>query len=384
MNPSQRTMMLSQTGHVLLAGTPGAHDILIAILAPAATPTLSRDWLAGIRVDSTGSSVSYVASATAIASDSAIVESRRLNESPSATPINETATSYYTLASDGTGSAGPSQIAAGAGGIVTANTGGPLDPTGYEIGFAVTIPTVSGTGVFINPQGVVNAASNAPVGNPISPGEFIAIYGSGLSSQTTTATPPYPGMLGNVSVSIGGLPAPVYLVSPGQINCLVPYAIDTTKSSAAIVVTNNSVASNSVSVPVSATSPGIFSDDLSGTGNGAIVHLNGMLVNPANPATRGETLSIYLTGLGALTAPVTDGAAPNPPAADGVTAQVIVYVNGIPVTGKNLPYAGINPVYPGLYQINFVVPTTLTVSGELPIAIQTADSFTDQINLSVQ
>ncbi len=107
--------------------------------------------------------------------------------------------SYYTLASDGTGSAGPSQIAGGAGGIVSANTGGPLDPTGYEIGFAVTIPVVSGTGVFINPQGVVNAASNAPVGNPISPGEFIAIYGSGLSSQTTTATPPYPGMLGNVS-----------------------------------------------------------------------------------------------------------------------------------------------------------------------------------------
>lgn len=385
MNPAQRTMMLSQTGHVLIAGTPAAHDILIAILAPSAAPALSRDWFAGIRVDSTGSSDSYVAGATAIVSDNAIIESRRLNELPSATPINESASTIFTVASDGTGSAGASKIAAGAGGIVSANIGSVLDPTGYEIGFGVTIPTVSGSGVFVNPQGIVNAASNAPVGNPISPGEFIAIYGSGLSSQTTTATPPYPSALANVSVTIGGLPAPVYLVSPGQINCLVPYAIDTTKPNATVVVTNNGTISNSVSVALSATSPGIFSDDLSGTGDGAIVHLSGMLVNPANPATKGETLSIYLTGLGALTTPIKDGTNPNPPAADSATAQVVVYVNGIAVTATTgLSYAGINPSYPGLYQINFVVPTTLTESGELPIAIETPDSFTDQINLSVQ
>ena len=382
MSSTQRTMMLSQTGHVLLAGTPGAHDILIAILAPTAAITLSRDWFAGIRVDSTGSSDSYVASATAITSDSAIVQARRLHESPSPTPINVTASQLYSLASDGTGSSGPSKVAGGAGGIVSANVGSVLDPTGYEIGFGVTIPTVSGAGVFVNPQGVVNAASNAPVGNPISPGEFIAIYGSGLSPQTMTATPPYPASVAGVSVSIGGLPAPVYLVSAGQINCLVPYGIDTTKPTANVIVTNNNVPSNVVSVPVSATSPGIFSDDLSGTGDGAIVHLSGMLVNPANPATKGETLSIYLTGLGALMTPVKDGANPNPPAADPVTAQVVVYVSGIPITA--LGYAGINPSYPGLYQINFVVPTTLTVSGELPIAIETPDSYTDQINLSVQ
>jgi uncharacterized protein (TIGR03437 family) len=368
----------------LIAGTPGAHDILIAILAPTAPVTLGRNWIAGLRVDSTGSSASYVAGATAIAADSAFVQSRRLNESQSITPINVSASLLYTLASDGTGSIGPSKVAAGAGGLIEASVGSVLDPTAYEIGFGVTIPNLTGTGVFVNPQGIVNAASNAPFGNPISPGEFIAIYGSGLSAQTTTATPPYPGSLAGVSVTIGGLPAPVYLVAPGQINCLVPYALDTTKSSATVVVTNGTTPSNAVSVPVSATAPGIFSNDLSGTGDGAIVHLSGMLVTPSNPAIKGETLSIYLTGLGALTAAVKDGAAPNPPAADPVTAQVMVYVNGIGISGAALPYAGLNPVYPGLYQINFVVPPTLAVSGELPIAIQTADSFTDQISLSVR
>ena len=381
-NSTQRTMLLSQSGHILLAGTPGAHDILIAILAPSAAVTLTRDWLTGIRVDSTGSSDSYVASGTAIAADAAIVSSRRLHETQSATPVNVSASTVYTLSTAGTGSAGATQLAAGAGGLIGANVGGVFDPTGYEISFGITIPTVSGSGVFINPQGVVNAASNAPVGNPISPGEFIAIYGSGLSGQTTTATPPYPSMLAGVSVSIGGLPAPMYLVSPGQINCLVPYSVNVSSGSVNIVVTNGSTVSNTVAVPISATSPGIFSDDLSGTGDGAIVDLNGNLITPANPARKGQTLTIYLTGLGALATPVTDGAAPNPPASDNITAQLAVYVDGIPVS--NVLYAGINPVYPGLYQINFVVPTTLTVSGELPVAILTADSYNDQINLSVQ
>jgi uncharacterized protein (TIGR03437 family) len=151
-----------------------------------------------------------------------------------------------------------------------------------------------------------------------------------------------------------------------------------------VVVTNNGAVSNTVAVPVSATAPGIFSDDTSGTGDGAIVHgATGLLVTPANPAVKGETLAMYLTGLGALTTPVKDGTAPG--AADAVTAQVVVYVDGIAVTGSaGLPYVGINPSYPGLYQVNFVVPAGLTVSGELPIAILTADSYTDQINLSVR
>ena len=233
----------------------------------------------------------------------------------------------------------------------------------------------------MNPLGVVNAASNSPAGNPVSPGEFIAIYGTGLASSTAVATPPYPTSLGGVSVTIGGLPAPIYLVSATQLNCLVPYAVPSNSGNVAVVV-HNGANSNTVSVPFSPTSPGIFSDDTSGTGDGAIVHgLTGLLVTPASPATKGETLAMYLTGLGAVQNKVTDGAAPSPPAADAATAQVLVYVNGIAVTPS---YAGLNPVYPGLYQINFVVPTTLTVSGELPVAVETPDSFHDQINLSVQ
>jgi uncharacterized protein (TIGR03437 family) len=382
MGAAPRMLTISQTGNVLLAATPGGHDILIAILAPTGTVTPAPVWQGGIRVDSSGYSDSYIGSQTVIPADSAFVGSRRLHEATSATPINYTTATLYTLATDGTGSAGSSRIAVGTTALVAANVGSLLDPTGYEIAFGEILPPVSGTGVFVNPQGVVNAASNSPVGNPVSPGEFIAIYGSGLAAQTMTATPPYPNSLGNVSVSIGGLPAPVYLVSSGQLNCLVPYAVPSNSASVTIAVTSNGQKSNTVTVPFSATAPGIFSDNTSGTGDGAILHsTTNLLVTPANPATKGETLVMYLTGLGSVQNRVTDGAAPNPPAADNATAQVVVYVNGIAVTPG---YAGLNPVYPGLYQINFVVPATLTVSGELPLAVQTPDSFHDQINLSVQ
>jgi uncharacterized protein (TIGR03437 family) len=378
----QRALMISATGHIILAGTPGGHDIFVAIQSAGAAPTLGRDWLTGIRVDSGGYSDHYVASSTAITTDASLISSRRLHETQSPAPINVSEATIFTVASDGTGSAGASKISASAGGFLSANVGSVLDPTGYEISFGIPIPSTSvGASVYINPQGVVNAASNAPVGNPISPGEFIAIYGSSLANQTTVATPPYPSALGGVSVSIGGLPAPIYLVSSGQINCVVPFGIKTTQPTVNVIVTNNNVVSNTVTVPVSATSPGIFSDDTSGTGDGAIIHLNGALVTSTNPATKGEILSLYLAGLGAVTSPVQDGTLPNPAVPDTVTAQVVVYVNGIAVTPS---FAGLNPYFPGLYQVNFAVPTSLTVSGELPVAIQTADSFHDQINLSVR
>ena len=64
----------------------------------------------------------------------------------------------------------------------------------YEIYFGVQAPALTGTGVFLNPLGVVNAASSAPPGNPISPGEFVTLFGTGLAKSNQTAAPPYPAI----------------------------------------------------------------------------------------------------------------------------------------------------------------------------------------------
>jgi uncharacterized protein (TIGR03437 family) len=378
-----RSMQISQSGNILLGGTPGGHDILIAIKASATAVTLTgRSWLAGIRVDSAGSSESYAGSSTVIAMDASEIASKRLHESNFGTPINVTASNPYTVAADGTGSLGPSKIALGAGlNLIGANIGTALDPTGYEIFFGEAIPGITGSGVFITPGGVVNAGSNAPSGDAISPGEYVAIYGSGLAVSPQTALPPYPPSVGGVSVNIGGLPAPVYFVSAGQINCLVPYGMSGT--TVTVTVNNNGKVSNAVEVPLAATSPGIFSQDGSGVGDGAIVHgSDGItLVTAAAPAKKGEIVVVYLTGLGALTAPVADGHGAT--GLDNATTPLQVSVAGVAVPSTDIKYAGLSSL-PGLYQINFVLPKTLTVSGELPVAIATPDAFYDEVNIAVQ
>jgi len=59
------------------------------------------------------------------------------------------------------------------------------------------------------------------------------------------------------------------------------------------VVQNNGANSNVVTVPLGATSPGVYSLDQSGSGMGAILHADFSLVNEANPAAAGETVLVY-------------------------------------------------------------------------------------------
>src|ERR1039458_2823956 len=87
-------------------------------------------------------------------------------------------------------------------------------------------PAMAPTGVFLNPQGIVNAASWAPFTAGIAPGELLTFSNSSnLAADTVVATSPFPTSLDQVQVSIGGLPAPIYYVSPTQISVIVPYAV---------------------------------------------------------------------------------------------------------------------------------------------------------------
>ena len=384
LSATPRTLAVSNSGNVFLAGTPGGHDILIGVkgfsgAGTNASLTFPSFWLGGLRVDSTGSSEGFAGSGETINS-TYITSTERLHETDLATPLDLTESNSYTIAADGSGSWGPAKIGLGASGnlLVSANVNAELDPTGYQIGFAAASPALSGSSVFINPRGVVNAASNAPGVDAVSPGEFIAIYGSGLAATTTSALAPYPALVGGVSVQIGGLPAAIYFVSAGQIDCLVPYAV--TGSSVTVTVTNNGVNSNTVTVPLAKTSPGIFSLDTSGTGDGATLDFTqgNIVVSAASPAVKGDTVVVYMTGLGALTTPIADGHGAT--AADSAVTPVEVFVNGVQAS---VSYAGVSSL-PGLYQINFRVPTTLTKSGELPLAILTPDAFHDQVNIAVQ
>ena len=386
-----KNLYVSADGTVFLAGSTasGSHDFVIGVQATSGVTNASWNvsngrnfWGAGLRSapGTSSAALGYAGALTAGGTGNATWTKRM--KAVSVGNLDFTAVNNYLLNSDGSGTL-PSALtlmALGASGnaFVTAAIDA-NDPGAFEIGVGMRMPAVSGTGVFLNPQGVVNAASFAPAGNPIAPGEFIALFGNGLAKSLQQTVPPYPtgAGLNGVTVLINGKPAPLYFVSPGQINCIVPYA--TTGPTATIVVNNGGTNSNTVTVPVATTAPGMFSTAQNGAGTGAIRHADFSLVTAANPAIGGETVLLYLTGLGGVNAAPADGAGGS--ANNTTTLSPQVLVGGNP--GQVL-YSGLAPGFPGLYQINLTLPALPPgASGTIPLAIYTNNAYHDQVVIPI-
>jgi len=378
-----KTIYLSPSGNVILGGSSDGtqQDILVGFKSGNANTWTNYFWEGGLRFESGGFASAYSGSLYSTGNGILTLTRREHQlQSTGAVTYDFTGVNAYTLGAAGTGTVELTNVALGAAGNgFVGAAGNASDPIGYELYLGVRRPTLSGSGVFLNPLGVVSAASFAPGGGPIAPGEFVALFGSNLAANSETAAPPYPLHLSGVSVTFNDVSAPLSLVSSGRINALVPYEI--TGSTATIVV-NNGSPSNPVQVAVAATAPGVYSLDQSGFGPGAILHPDFTVVNAASPAKAGETVLVYLTGLGAVNPPVADGTAGGTNPLSKALAQVNVYIGGVPAT---VAYAGLAPLYPGLYQLNVVVPPDLAVSAvsPLPLAVATPESFHDQVDLMV-
>ncbi len=102
---------------------------------------------------------------------------------------------------------------------------------------------------------------------------------------------------------------------------------------------------------------------------------------PASPAKKGEAVSIYLTGLGAVTPAVSDGTA-------GQSSPLSKANETVAVTLENqnaaVSYAGLAPGFPGLYQINATIPAGLVGSGNMGLAVTTAEAFAQHITIAIQ
>jgi uncharacterized protein (TIGR03437 family) len=249
-----------------------------------------------------------------------------------------------------------------------------------------TIP-ISGTGVFLSPYGVVNAASSDPFTAQLSPGEVITLYGSGLTSGSpATASAPFPSTLGGTQVLItpagatAPLNAPVYSVSAAQISAVVPYNLPNGTSVVTVQVNNSGTLSNPVQAYVGSTSPGVFTVPSGGLGNGAILHADYSLVSTASPAKAGETIQIFLTGLGAVSPGVTAGSpAPSSGTLAQVTNSLYVYIDNQPAT---VTFTGLAPGLGGLYQLNVTIPSGAG-SGPVTLEISCVDSDNVQATIPI-
>lgn len=386
-----KPIYISKSGNMFIGGStdPGVQDLVIGVKAMATTPAPTNTsfsggfFTAGLRLQVDPNNPTSSCYTGGLNSNGSVeLFTRRLRQAAVANTFSFTGSQTYTVGSDASVASGDYAMGLGSAGLFLQSEVSQGDYTGFEIGFGSAYPAFSGTGVYINPYGIVNAASSAPGGAPLSPGEFVTAFGANLAGATMQAGAPYPLTLGGVTVTVNNLPAPIYLVSSGQVSFLVPYAVN--GSTANVVIKNSTGTSNTVTLPLASTSPGIYSVDDSGAGYGVILHADYSLVNTASPARRGETVLVYLTGLGAVTPAVADGvAAPSNPLSKVslTTQQLQVYMNGQPAV---VQFAGLAPGFSGLYQLNVTVPMNLTALGQVDVAINTPDAFHDQVFIAVQ
>ncbi len=201
--------------------------------------------------------------------------------------------------------------------------------------------------------GIVNAAPMIS-GAPLGIGSIATMFGLNLASDiATAATFPLPLKLGGATVTINGIPAPLFYASPLQINFFVPYEL-AGQTSATILVSTATGLAEVTGIPITPQSPGLFLTNAAG--DPAVIHANGQPVSASSPAAGGEIVEIFATGLGPVTnAPADNAAAPTSPLAmDKITPRVII--GGVDAEVK---FAGLAPGFAGLNQINVVVPKGL-------------------------
>ena len=159
----------------------------------------------------------------------------------------------------------------------------------------------------------------------------------------------------SVTFNIPGssITAPLFFVSSGQINAQVPFGVPVGTGTVSVQVRRGSETSAAQPVQVADVSPGIFTVPAGGTGPGAILHADFQLVSESAPASPGEFLLIFCTGLGLVDPPVPSGnIGPTEPLARTLS-PVLVSIGGIVTPAA---FSGLAPGFVGLYQVNVQVP----------------------------
>jgi uncharacterized protein (TIGR03437 family) len=235
---------------------------------------------------------------------------------------------------------------------------------------------------------------------PLAPGALATIYPLGVTFGTNTANSnqqpnpvPYPTLMADTQVLFNGQPAPLLLISPGQINFMIPMSAPTSgnadvqvvRNSTGQILTDGLVAMNTVS-------PAIFAGGLANCSlaggkckQAAVVNdADGTVNGPSNPAAAGSYISIYATGQGFVQGAPPDGNIPQGLVSTSVVPKVWInacYVDDSSCTGETgvptVTFSGLSPQFPGVWQINVRIPKNTGPGAQVPLFI-VMDNYTSQ------
>jgi uncharacterized protein (TIGR03437 family) len=239
-----------------------------------------------------------------------------------------------------------------------------MDANGTQWSQQLTVP-------FDGPQTqlVVGGASNAASGvQSYAPGMLLSVYGTALGDFAQAAgTIPLPIYLAGFEAWVNGVMAPLYYVSPGQVNIQIPY--ETKPGNATLTVGNPYVNVNHTLQIVQA-APGIFMT-------------NGFTAAPFSSAGRGQATTLFITGEGQVSPALATGTSP---AAGTPLARlpkpnlpVTVTVAG---TTATIDFIGILTGLVGVTQINYEVPANAPL-GVQQVLVTVGSVASQPANLTV-
>jgi uncharacterized protein (TIGR03437 family) len=271
--------------------------------------------------------------------------------------------------------------------VVSPNSGELVSTMILVAGASILIVQPAGASLPPTVAAVVNAASVQS--GAVSPGEVVAIFGSGLGPSTPATlaldqTGKVSISLAGVQVVFAGTPAPLIYASATQINCVVPYEILGIPNPYIQVIYQGQT-SGLLQLTAASTGPALFTANGSGTGPGAIVNQDNSS-NSVTPAPKGSTVSLYMTGEGqtspsGVTGKITTVSS-TPPITPQPLLPVAVLINGQPAT---VTWYGEAPgLVSGVMQLDVQIPANAP-SGNLRLQVSVGGIYSQNgVTVSVQ
>ncbi len=244
-------------------------------------------------------------------------------------------------------------------------------------------------------SGIVSVATAVSF-TSLAPGSAISIYGSMLAESAAAAQSlPLPTQIGNTDTQVfvsgttaagtstGLMNAPLYYVSPNQINALIPYEVSV-DTSLQLLVQRGGTLSVPIAINMAQAQPAIFSSSAQTGGVGLIQVYPASggapyLASSTSPAHVGDTIVAYCTGLGAVNPAVSDGAAPEQ--LSSTTGKAKLMIGGQPAS---VSFSGLTPGFAGLYQVNAVVPAGVQTGSNVSVTLSINGQTSPLVTLAIQ
>jgi uncharacterized protein (TIGR03437 family) len=253
--------------------------------------------------------------------------------------------------------------------------------------FTVTQAGSAGSFPVVPAGGTVNGANFS---SSVPGGSIGSLFGTNLAlSRSFGSSLPLPTTLGGATVEIDGIPAPLFYVSPAQINFQMPWQL-LGQSEASITVTVGGLTSAAQPINIAAFSPGLFSMNSQGTGQGAVLigatseiaaPLGSIAGRATRPVQRGEYLSIYCTGLGPVANQPANGAASSANPLSTTMNTPAVTIGGLTAT---VGFSGLAPGFVGLYQVNVQVPENAPTGNGVSVVLALGGAISNTVTVAVQ